>query len=76
MLALELAPRFAVNAVAPGPVLAPDTGCAEQAREAAGFSPLRQKGTAEEVAGAVCYLIQADSITGQTLYVDGGQHLL
>lgn len=76
MLALELAPRFAVNAVAPGPVLAPDAGCTEHAREAAGFSPLRKKGTAEDVAGAVCYLIQADGITGQTLYVDGGQHLL
>jgi enoyl-[acyl-carrier-protein] reductase (NADH) len=28
------------------------------------------------VAAAVLFLLQSDTITGQVLYVDGGQHLL
>lgn len=76
MLALELAPRFTVNAVAPGAVLAPDAGNRTCAREQAGAAPLERSGSPEEVAEAVGYLIRSDSITGQILFVDGGQHLL
>ena len=70
-LAREWAPRTRVNGVAPGPALAP-----ENAREAAGDLPLGRRPAPEDVARAVAFLAECGSITGQILYVDGGQHLL
>ena len=70
-LAREWAPRTRVNGVAPGPVLAP-----EGAREAAGELPLGRRPTPEDVARAVAFFAESDSVTGQILFVDGGQHLL
>ncbi len=69
-LALRWAPHTRVNGVAPGPVLAP-----EGARESAGAIPLARRPTPEDVARAVAFLAESDSITGQILFVDGGQHL-
>ncbi len=69
-LAREVAPRIRVNGVAPGPVLAP-----EGVREAAGTLPLGRRPTTEEVARAVAFLAESESVTGQVLFVDGGQHL-
>ena len=73
LFALEAAPRFSVNAVAPGPVLPPD---GDGLGEAAGPTPLAIRSTPGDVADAVCYLARAVTVTGQVLYVDGGQHLL
>lgn len=70
--ARELAPRIMVNGVAPGAVLAPvGTG----AREPAGTAPLGRHATPEQVAAAVVFLLSSPAITGQILFVDGGQHL-
>lgn len=69
-LAREWAPRTRVNGVAPGPVRIP-----EGVREAAGDLPLGRRPTEEDVARAVAFLCESDAITGQILYVDGGQHL-
>jgi NAD(P)-dependent dehydrogenase (short-subunit alcohol dehydrogenase family) len=71
--ALELAPGVRVNGVAPGAVLAPE---AADAKEPAGRFPLRVRPTAAQVAEAVAFLLDAPAITGQILFVDGGQHLL
>ena len=71
--ATALAPVLRVNAVAPGAVLCP-TGSAE--KEPSGRFPLGERPTVEQVASAVRWLLEADSVTGQTLYVDGGQHLV
>lgn len=73
--ALELAPDFTVNAVAPGPVLVPDKG-SRAAREKAGTIPLGRRPTPGDVASAALFLLGSDAITGQVLYVDGGQNLL
>ena len=70
-LAREWAPRTRVNGVAPGPVLVP-----EGVREAAGELPLGRRPTPEDVARAVAFLAESEAVTGQILYVDGGQHLL
>lgn len=76
LAALEYAPRIRVNAVAPGPVLPPPGSSVESVRELAGNIPLDQLPSPESISDAVLFLLQADSITGQVIYVDGGQHLL
>jgi NAD(P)-dependent dehydrogenase (short-subunit alcohol dehydrogenase family) len=74
-LAQALAPKVRVNAIAPGPTVpSPRQNEEDFARQAAAV-PLGRGPRAEEIAAAVLFLAQADSITGQTLAVDGGQHL-
>ena len=74
-LAQALAPRVRVNAIGPGPTL-PSVHQApgEFEAEAAGVL-LQRRATPDEVAGALRYLIDARSVTGQMIAVDGGQHL-
>ncbi len=76
MLALELAPRISVNAVAPGAILPPpgkDSGYLEKiARERV---PLKRSGSAEDVGESVLYLLGQDFLTGTILPVDGGEFL-
>jgi pteridine reductase len=74
-LALELAPKVRVNAVAPGTVLWPERYPPARRRELARRIPLGATGTAEDVAAAVRYLASAPFVTGVVLPVDGGRHL-
>jgi NAD(P)-dependent dehydrogenase (short-subunit alcohol dehydrogenase family) len=73
-LAMEYAKEgIRVNTVAPGVV---DTfiqdGATEE--EMKSRSPMGRVSKIEEIAEAVMYLTDAGSVTGQTLYVDGGAH--
>lgn len=72
--AVELAPRIAVNGVAPGPVLAPMAVATRG--EPAGEMPLATRARPEDVGEAVVYLATSRCLTGQILYVDSGQHLV
>jgi NAD(P)-dependent dehydrogenase (short-subunit alcohol dehydrogenase family) len=75
MLAQALAPRIRVNAVAPGPVLpGPRQQPEDFARQAAAV-PLGRGPTPQEIAEAVLYLAAARSVSGETIAVDGGQHI-
>ena len=74
--ALELAPRIRVNAIAPGPILAPDNQDFITYKEKAGFIPLEKIPNPMDVIEAALYLINNESITGQVIYVDGGQNLI
>lgn len=74
-LALELAPRVRVNAVAPGTVLWPEGTPASQRRELSSRIPLGRPGTTDDVCGAIRYLADAPFVTGAVLPVDGGRHL-
>ena len=74
--ALELAPRIRVNAIAPGPILAPDNQDFSTYKEKAGFIPLEKIPNPIDVIEAALYLINNESITGQVIYVDGGQNLI
>jgi len=76
LAALEFAPEITVNAVAPGAVLPPPEQANDIAWEPAGKIPLEKRPTPADIAGAVIYLLKTDVITGQILYVDGGQNLL
>lgn len=73
--ALELAPRIRVNAIGPGAVL-PDTyrDRAEIDRVNAG-TPLGYGTTPEEICRTVRFLLDAPSVTGQMIALDGGRHL-
>ena len=75
-LALELAAdNILVNAVAPGPILAPPATTADEHQKVADATPLGQWGGGGEIAKAVLAYIDSDFITGETLRVDGGRHL-
>jgi NAD(P)-dependent dehydrogenase (short-subunit alcohol dehydrogenase family) len=76
LAALELAPYVTVNAVAPGAVLSPHGSDPSVSPVPAGKVPMQSPCTPEDVANAVLFLLSQGLITGQTVYVDGGQHLL
>lgn len=74
LLAKSLAPRVRVNAVLPGPVLAPEQMGAGEKRKIAQATLLKRLGTPEAVARACLYLAEsADYTTGAELTVDGGR---
>jgi NAD(P)-dependent dehydrogenase (short-subunit alcohol dehydrogenase family) len=75
-LALELAAdNILVNAIAPGPILAPPDMTAEQLKAVEDATPLGRWGGPEEIAKVVLALIDSDFITGETIRVDGGRHV-
>jgi len=74
-LALELAPDILVNAIAPGPILAPPQLTPEQNARVIDAVPLNRWGGAEEIAKAVLFLVETEFVTGECIRVDGGRHL-
>jgi NAD(P)-dependent dehydrogenase (short-subunit alcohol dehydrogenase family) len=75
MLAQALAPRIRVNGIGPGPTL-PSIHQDQAAFAAEAASTLLQRPVSPaEIAGALRYLIDAPSVTGQMIAVDSGQHL-
>lgn len=74
-LAVALAPRWRVNAVAPGltlPSPAHNESVLARTRE---LMPLKRLPDPADIADAVLYFANAKSVTGQTLFVDGGASL-
>lgn len=75
-LALELAAdNILVNAIAPGPILAPPGTTAEESDKVEQATPLGRWGGEIEIAKAVLALLDSDFITGETIRVDGGRHV-
>jgi len=72
-LALELAPRIRVNAVAPGTVLPPDDMSDATRDRLEASIPLQRIGHADDVARSVLFLVQSPFITGHEVLVDGGR---
>lgn len=75
MAARELAPHIRVNAVCPGLVLPPPGEDETYLRRMAPHVPLQRRGFPEEIAAAVRFLVENEFITGEILFVDGGEHL-
>lgn len=73
--ARKLAPAIRVNAVAPGLTLATYDYSPPQIDRLTAMMPLERLPVPEDVAEAVLYLARAASVTGQTLFVDGGAHM-
>lgn len=75
-LALELAAdQILVNAVAPGPIVAPPGTSAEEHAAVEKATPLGRWGGEQEIAKAVRFLVETDFVTGETIRVDGGRHV-
>jgi NAD(P)-dependent dehydrogenase (short-subunit alcohol dehydrogenase family) len=75
-LALELArDEILVNAIAPGPILAPPGTSDEERRAVERATPLGRWGGEDEIAKVVVALVSSDFVTGETVRVDGGRHL-
>lgn len=69
------APRIRVNAIAPGPVLPPVGLNAPGMQKVLNKVPMGKQIPLEDIISACFFLIQNNSLTGQIIYVDGGQHL-
>lgn len=76
MLAQALAPKVRVVGVAPGITLASGAQSAMGFAAAHSVTPLGKSSTPDDIADAVCFVADAAAITGTTLIVDGGQHLI
>ena len=76
VLALDFAPHLRVVGLAPGISLPSGNQTDEEFAKAHQKTPLGKSSTSEDIAKAAVFLAQANAITGTTLYVDGGQHLL
>jgi NAD(P)-dependent dehydrogenase (short-subunit alcohol dehydrogenase family) len=75
-LALELASeRILVNAIAPGPIVAPPGTSDEEYEAVEKATPLGSWGGGDEIARAVVFLLETDFTTGETIRVDGGRHV-
>lgn len=76
LLAQALAPRLRVVGVAPGLTLTSHLLTQERFEQLHRLSPLGRSSTPDDVAAAVRFALENRSITGTTLLVDGGQHLM
>lgn len=76
MAALELAPHFRVNGIAPGLILPPPGEDEHYLEALAEAIPLKKVGGLTPILQAVNFLLENTFVTGQTLYIDGGDHLL
>jgi len=75
MLALELAPFIAVNAIAPGLILPPEGQDESYLQRLAHVNPLHRHGDSADVTEALLFLVGSRFVTGQVIYVDGGYHM-
>ena len=74
-LAQALAPRVRVNGIGPGPTFASARQAPEDFARQQAALPLGRGPSPEEIATAVRFLIEARTVTGQMIALDGGQHL-
>jgi len=74
-LALALAPNVQVNAIALGAILPPPGRDRAYLETLAQAIPLRRVGSPAEVAKALTFFLKSDFVTGEVIFVTGGEHL-
>lgn len=74
-LAQSLAPRIRVNAIGPGPTIAPPNQPPDYLEKARARLPLQRAADPEGIADGLMAILSLSSMTGQMLALDGGQHL-
>lgn len=74
-LAVAAAPRVSVNGIALGAILPPEGGFDEE--DILDNYPMRRWGSLEEVGNTFLFLASGPQyVTGETLHLDGGRHLI
>jgi NAD(P)-dependent dehydrogenase (short-subunit alcohol dehydrogenase family) len=76
MLAQALAPQVRIVGVAPGITMVSGDQSEAGFTQAHTMTPLKRSSTPQDIADAVVYAANARALTGTTLVVDGGQHLV
>jgi NAD(P)-dependent dehydrogenase (short-subunit alcohol dehydrogenase family) len=75
-LALEVAADgILVNAIAPGPIVAPPGTSDEELKAVEAATPLGRWGGPDAIVRAAVFLVETDFVTGETIRVDGGRHI-
>lgn len=74
-LALALAPNIQVNAIAPGLILPPPGQDPAYLERKADQIPARRTGSPKEIANTLIYLLHSEFVTGDLVFVTGGEHL-
>jgi len=75
MAARELGPAIRVNGVSPGMILPPPGGVVDELERRSAGLPLKRIGDTANLVAAVRFLLENPFITGECIYVDGGEHL-
>lgn len=75
MAAHELAPGVRVNGVCPGLILPPPGEGEDYMNRMQTRIPMKTQGDPAAIARAVLFLLDNDFITGESLFIDGGEHL-
>ena len=75
-LAIGLAPSVRVNGIAPGLTMPSPHASIESFEEVHNTTPLGRGSTAQDIGDAVLFLVSAKSVTGQIIFVDGGERLM
>ena len=76
MAAKALGPKIRVNGICPGPILPPPDKDIKYLEQIAKNTPLEKPGNPDYIITAVKYLLDNSFVTGQCLFVDGGQHII
>jgi NAD(P)-dependent dehydrogenase (short-subunit alcohol dehydrogenase family) len=76
MAARALGPNVRVNAVSPGCMLPSDQNDTSYEDKIKSIIPLKSHPELEELSATVLWLVVQKHITGQTIYVDGGKHVI
>ena len=74
--AVDLAPHIRVNGISPGIILPPKGQGEGYLRKRASSIPLLKAGHVQHIVEAVNYLMDNEFVTGQNIFVDGGEHLI
>ena len=74
-LAQALAPNIQVNAIALGLILPPPGRDQAYLEGLASQIPARRWGSPQEIANAMIFLLRSDFVTGDLIFVTGGEHL-
>ncbi|MGD0877167.1 MAG: SDR family oxidoreductase [Anaerolineales bacterium] len=70
------APNIRVNAIAPGLVLPSSDTSAEEWEKRISRLPLKHAASIDDLSSALAFILNNQSITGQTIFVDGGYSLI
>ena len=75
MAARELGPAIRVNGVSPGMILPPPGGVVDELERRSQALPLKRIGDTDNLVAAVRFLLNNPFVTGESIHVDGGEHL-